>query len=91
MHAELLGRVGYALPSDVAFSLADSLYLVEAGYCVSDMTGVDQGFFPLVREGELVVSQSVLLSPAQSFGHPDSSGRLTDLMPSTHLMPSSAC
>ena len=63
LYTELLGSFDYALPRCVAFSVAHALYLVEASYRVSDMTCVDQRFFPLLRKGECIVVQSVLLGP----------------------------
>jgi hypothetical protein len=73
MHSEPLGGLDYTLPRDVSFSVAYALYLVEASYSVSDMRCVHQRFFPLLRKGELVVVQSLLLGPAQSFRQADSS------------------
>jgi hypothetical protein len=73
LYSEPLGGFDYALPGLVSFSVANALYLVEASYGVSHMTGVDQRFLSLLRKGKLVAVQSVLLSRAQSFRHPDSS------------------
>jgi hypothetical protein len=87
LHSELLGSFSDAFPRDVAFSLADALDLVEASYCVSHMTGIDQWFLALVGGSELFVTQSVFFGCVQSFAHPDSSRRLTDLMPPGHLIP----
>ena len=72
-YSEPLRGFDYALPSHVAFSVAHALYLVKTSYGVPDMSCVDQRFFPLLRKGELVVGQSLLLGRAQSFRHPDSS------------------
>jgi hypothetical protein len=73
LYSEPLGGSRDALPSSVAFSVAHAFYLIETSNGVSDMTCVDQRLLPLFGEGELVVAQLVLLSRAQSFGHPDSS------------------
>jgi hypothetical protein len=37
LHAELLGGANDALPRSIAFSVTHAIYLIEAGYGVSDM------------------------------------------------------
>ena len=56
LDAEPLGCLCDALPRFVVFNVGDALHLIEASYCVSDMTCVNQRLFPLFGEGELVVS-----------------------------------
>ena len=58
-NTELAGSGGNAIPRVIAIQVRHAFDLVEPSNGIADMVGIDQGFFPLFRKGEIVCREPV--------------------------------
>jgi hypothetical protein len=90
IHAKTRGGVFDAFPRFIALGVCYTLDLIESGNCVSDMGGVVDRFFALLRESEFAALKTIpltLVDPTHSlalhFQYEDA--------PRTLLVPLSIC